>query len=114
MRIIVGIIASLAPMMIVLAAAAQTPASDTIQVMLEKGAVFQVDNVAYGFAPKADGSYGDGKGGPGGAYRVVGASLCLTPATYGQEVCFELPAGKKSGDTFDVQAADGQALVTIN
>jgi len=82
--------------------------------MLEKGAAFQVDNLAYGFAPKADGSYGDGKGGPGGAYRVVGASLCLTPAKYSQDVCFELSVGKKSADTFEVQAADGQALVTIS
>jgi len=38
----------------------------------------------------------------------------LAPAPYGQEVCFELPAGKQTGDRFGVQAADGQALVTIN
>lgn len=56
MRTIVGIVAALAPIAIVLAAAAQTRASDTIQGMLEKGAVFQVDNVADGFAPKADSS----------------------------------------------------------
>jgi len=56
MRTIVGIVAALAPIATVLAAAAQTRASDTIQAMLEKGAVFQVDNVADGFAPKADSS----------------------------------------------------------
>ena len=56
MRTIVGIVAALAPIAIVLAAAAQTRASDTIQAMLEKGAVLQVDNVADGFAPKADSS----------------------------------------------------------
>lgn len=114
MRIVMGIVASLAPMIIVLAAAAQTPTSDTIQKMLEKGAVFEVANTAYGFAPKSDNSYGDGKGGPGGAYRVDGSSLCLTPEAFGQEVCFEFPAGKKSGDTFEVSGPAGQAKVKIN
>jgi len=114
MRIVVGIVASLAPMIIVLAAAAQTSTSDTIRTMLEKGAVFEVADTAYGFAPKPDGAYGDGKGGPGGAYRVDGSSLCLTPATFGQEVCFEFPAGKKSGDVFVVTGPAGEAKVTIN
>jgi len=41
-------------------------------------------------------------------------ALCLALASYGQEVCFELSAGKQIGDRFGVQAADGQALVTIN
>ncbi len=113
MRWVVGIVAFLAPVAVVLSAMAQTPGSGTVRAIVEKGATFLIDNIAYGFVSKADGRYEGGPGNGGGTYRVDGKALCLTPQTFGQEVCFTCPDGKQSGDRFEVEGLHGSAILTI-
>lgn len=107
MRLMIGVAAFLAPVVAVMSAMAQTPGSDTVRAIVAKGATIVSDGVPYAFESKADGRY------EGGTYRVDGKALCLTPQTYGQEVCFTCPDGKKSGDTFEVDGPSGSAMVTI-
>lgn len=114
MRWRMGVAAFLAPVAVVMSAMAQTPGSDTVRVMVEKGATFLIDGIAYAFEPKPDGRYAGGQGGVGGTYRVDGKAICLTPATYPQEMCFTCPDGRKSGDTFEVDGLRGAATVRIH
>lgn len=95
------------------AAFAQAPASDTVKLVVEKGAVFDLGGVSYDFVAKPDGSYADGKGAAMGSYRTDGGKLCVLPKSYPQEACFDLPAGKKSGDSFEAAGPQGVAKVTI-
>jgi hypothetical protein len=80
---------------------AQAPPSDTLKVVLAKGAVFTVEGRNYEFVPRPDGSYADIKGAAMGKYRIDGKTLCVTPTEYGREVCFPVPEGRKSGETFE-------------
>lgn len=93
---------------------AQTPApaNDTIQAMVAKGFVLNVMGMAYGMTPKADGTYADDQG-SGGKWRADGPKMCITPDAIGQEICIDYPAGKKSGDKFEVQSDFGPMEVVI-
>ena len=113
MRWRMGVASFLAPVAVVMSAMAQTPGSDTVKAMVEKGATFLIDGIAYAFEPQPDGRYDGGQDGGGGTYRVDGKALCLTPQTYRQEICFMCPDGKKSGDTFAVDGVRGSAIATI-
>jgi hypothetical protein len=93
---------------------AQAPPSDTLKVVLAKGAVFTVEGRNYEFVPRPDGSYADIKGAAMGKYRIDGKTLCVTPTEYGTEACFVFPEAKASGDKFDVTNEHGQpAAVTM-
>ncbi len=94
------------------APAAGAPAIDTIAVMIQNGSKMAVMGMEFAFTYKADGTYADDQG-TGGKYRVDGSKLCLTPDSIGQELCSEYPAGKKSGDSFDVTGPQGTATIKI-
>ena len=94
-------------------ALAQAPPSNTIKAVLEKGAVFTIQGQDYDFVAKSDGTYTDKAGEVVGRYRADGQKLCVTPTTFGQEICFTYPDGKTSGDKFEVAGEMGAATVTI-
>jgi hypothetical protein len=48
-----------------------------------------------------------------GAWRIDETRLCLTGDADGIESCTEYPLGKVSGDTFEVQRAEGPMTVRI-
>jgi hypothetical protein len=114
MKIAIRVEAVAAVMLACAPALAQAPPSDTIKVVLQKGAVFTVEGRDYEFIPNPNGSYVDSKGTAMGRYRVDGGRLCITPAEYGTEACFEMPDGKRTGDRFAVtNEHDQPATVTI-
>jgi hypothetical protein len=86
-------------------ALAQAAPSDTLAVVLEKGAKLNVigmgmvGEVAY----KSDGTFSGFDGQYEGTYKVDGTKLCSTSAAVGEDnTCIEYPTGKVSGDTFKV------------
>lgn len=93
-------------------AAPVAPPIDTIVALVEKGDVLDVMGMAYTLTYKPDGSYADDQG-SGGKWRADGAKLCITPDAIGQELCSDYPAGKKSGDKFEINSDFGPMTVTI-
>ena len=110
MKIAIRIEALAAVLLACTPAFAQAPPSDTLKVVLAKGAVFTADGRDYEFVPRPDGSYADIKGSAMGKYRIDGATLCVTPTEYGTEACFVFPEGKVSGDRFVVTNEDGDPV----
>jgi hypothetical protein len=112
-----------------LLAAAAAPSfaqeTTTLQTILAKGVVIH-DNI--GGTPvdirvtyKADGTSVMNIMGPGGkgaevagAWRADGDKVCTSNAMNPVENCFDLPPGKKPGDSFKVMTARGEATLTIN
>lgn len=98
-------------------ALAQTAPSDTLVVVLEKGATLNVigmgmtGDVAY----KADGTFSGFDGQYEGTYKIDGNKLCSTSAAVGEDnTCVEYPDGKKSGDKFKINHPSiGEIEVTI-
>lgn len=113
MKISIRLSALTAVVLAAMPALAQAPPSDTIKAVLEKGAVFSIQGQDYDFIAKADRTYADKTGASVGTYRADGPKLCVTPTTFGQEICFTYPDGKKSGDRFEAQGDMGAATVTI-
>lgn len=97
----------------------------TLQVILAKGVVIH-DNI--GGTPvdmhvtyKPDGTSIMNIVGPGGKgtelpgkWRADGDKVCTSNAMNPVENCFDLPPGKKPGDSFKVMTARGEATLTIN
>lgn len=103
---------------ILLAAApviAQTPAppSDTVKIAIERGTKIDAQGMIYEQTYKPDGSYAGAADGDAGKYRADGKKLCLTPEALGQELCMELPDGKKGGESFEVQSDFGALMFSI-
>jgi hypothetical protein len=48
-----------------------------------------------------------------GAWRIDGDKLCTTSTVVPDEDCAVYPAGKTSGDSFEVSGANGPAMVKI-
>jgi hypothetical protein len=98
----------------------------TLQYILAKGVVIHADlygrPVDMGVTYNPDGTSTTkivGAGGRGadlaGKWRIDGDKLCTVNAMNPQENCFDIPAGKKPGDTLKVMTpALGEATLTIN
>jgi hypothetical protein len=99
--------------------------TSTLQVILAKGVVIHdtiggtpVDmHVTY----KSDGTSTLNIVGPGGKgaelagkWRADGDKVCTSNAMNPVENCFDIPPGKKPGDSFKVMTARGEATLTIN
>ncbi len=82
---------------------AQTPAppSDTVTVMLEKGAVWTIMGFEGEIIYTPDGKWTGFEGQASGTYKVDGAKVCTTSDM--GEACAVYPDGKKSGDTFVIE-----------
>lgn len=91
-----------------------TAAAGTGKTLVEKGATVTAGEMSYGIAFAADGSY-SATTGETGTYTLEGDTMCLTPSSGEGERCVELPAGKGSGDSFEVAGPGGRAAtMTIN
>lgn len=49
-----------------------------------------------------------------GRWRAVDDRFCTSNEMSPAETCFEIPAGKKPGDSFNVTTALGEAVLTVN
>lgn len=72
------------------------------------GAGGQIDVI---YAP--NGSFTAAGGQVTGKWRINGDQLCTTSNFQPKETCTVYPAGKKSGDTFDVVGTQGTAKIRI-
>src|SRR5690349_9484227 len=89
------------------------PPSDTVKLAIEKGTKIDAQGMVYEQTYAADGTYKGAEEGDTGKWRGDGKKLCITPAAIGQEICLELPDGKKAGDTFEVTSDFGALNLTI-
>lgn len=98
-------------------AIAQTAPSDTLTVLVEKGAKLNVIQMAMesDVAYKADGTFSGFDGQYEGTYKIDGTKLCTTAPTIGEDnTCIEYPTGKKSGDKFKINHPTvGEIEVTL-
>ena len=62
---------------------------------------------------KPDGTFTALDGQVTGKWRIDGEKLCTTSNMSPAEECTAYPAGKKSGDSFDVTGSQGTATIKI-
>ena len=96
-------------------ALAQTPPAnaDTYKAMIEHGIVLVLPDLEIDVNFAADGTF-TALGGMGkGTWKITGDQLCTTDSQTNVETCQAYPAGKKSGDTFDLDTPQGAVPVRI-
>lgn len=106
---------ALAAVLLAAPALAQTaaPPSDTIKAVLEKGVSIDVGGMVGEIDYKADGTFSGFDGQFAGTYKADGNKLCITVPGMIENQCQEYPAGKKSGDTFELTSDMGPLKTTI-
>jgi hypothetical protein len=110
MRTPIAIIAAAASLAL---AATATPAlADTLQEITSHGMVVTIADMDIDVAFTPDGKFTALDGAISGTWKIDGDKLCTTTAEQGEN-CTTYPSGKKSGDTFDVNNAQGSAKVHI-
>lgn len=106
------------PIMLVFACApafARTPAAnaDTYREIIAHGVVLVTPDLDIDVTFKPDGTFTALKGLSSGKWRIDGEQMCSTPNETLIETCGVYPAGKKSGDTFEIVAPTGRVTVRI-
>jgi hypothetical protein len=106
---------ALAAVLLAAPALAQTaaPPSDTVKAVLEKGVSIDVGGMVGEIEYKADGTFSGFDGQFAGTYKADGNKLCITVPGMIENQCQEYPAGKKSGDTFELTSDMGPLKTTI-
>ena len=85
----------------------------TLQEVTTKGIVLSAQGMDIDVTYKSDGSFTAMDGQVTGKWRIDGEKLCTTSNFEPAESCAVYPAGKKSGDSFDVTGAAGTATIKI-
>jgi hypothetical protein len=85
----------------------------TLQEVTTKGIVLQVQGMDIDVTYKPDGTFSAMEGQVTGKWRIDGEKLCSSSNMSEQEECVAYPAGKKSGDSFDVTGSQGTATIKI-
>lgn len=98
-----------------LPAFAQTPApnADTYREIVAHGVVLVTPDLEIDVQFKPDGTFTALGGLSSGKWRIDGEKMCSTPNETLIETCGVYPAGKKSGDTFEIAAPTGRVTVRI-
>jgi phage gp45-like len=94
-------------------AAAQTVNADTYKAVIAHGVVIVAPEMEIDVTFTPDGKFTAFKGISTGVWRIDGEKLCSTPNETMIESCSVYPAGKKSGDTFDVEAPGTRVTIRI-
>lgn len=101
----------------VTAIALATPASaqdkTTLDHVTTRGVVQSAGGIEVNVTYRPDGTFTAMDGQVTGRWRVDGARLCTTSNFAPAEECVAYPAGKKSGDSFQVQGGQGPATIRI-
>lgn len=85
----------------------------TLQEVTTKGIVLSAQGMDIDVTYKPDGSFTAMDGAVTGKWRIDGEKLCTSSNFDPNESCTAYPAGKKSGDSFDVTSAQGTATIKI-
>lgn len=104
----------LATAAMLLAAPVFAQGSDTLKEVTTRGIVLSAGGIDVNVTYRPDGTFTAMDGQVTGRWRVDGARLCTTSNFAPAEECVAYPAGKKSGDSFQVQGGQGPATIRIN
>ncbi len=99
--------------LVALAAPAFAQQPTTLQEVTTKGIVLQIQGMDIDVTYKPDGTFTAMDGQVSGKWRIDGDKLCTSSNMSAEEECVAYPAGKKSGDSFDVTGAQGTATIKI-
>lgn len=105
---IFGLIVPVAP-----AAIAQTSNADTYKAVIEHGIVIVTPDIGIDVTFMPDGKFTAMKALSSGTWKIVGDRMCSTPSETLIESCAVYPAGKKSGDTFELDAPGSRVTIRI-
>jgi hypothetical protein len=86
----------------------------TLEWLTTKGSVLKVAGMEFPTTYTPDGKFSAAEGRVTGTWRIVGDTLCVAVNPNPAESCTLYPPGKKPGDEFEVQSAQGAAIVQIN
>ncbi len=103
-----GLIVMAAP-----AAIAQAGNADTYKAVIEHGVVIVTPDIEIDVTFAPDGKFTAMKGLSSGTWKIVGDKMCSTPSETLIESCAVYPAGKKSGDTFELDAPGSRVTIRI-
>ncbi len=106
-------ILTVAVIAVALSAPAFAQTSTTLQEVTTKGIVLSVQGMDIDVTYKPDGTFTAMDDQVTGKWRIDGEKLCTSSNFEPAESCTAYPAGKKSGDTFDLTSAQGTATVKI-
>jgi len=98
---------------ITLAAPALAQTQSTLQVLTTKGIVMTAGGMEIDVTYKPDGTFTAMDDQVTGKWRIDGDKLCTSSNFSPAEECVAYPAGKKSGDSFEVTGAQGTATIKI-
>lgn len=96
-----------------LAAPAFAQTSSTLQEVTTKGIVVDIQGMLIDVTYKPDGTFTAMDDQVTGKWRIDGDKLCTSSNMSPAEECVAYPAGKKSGDSFDLTSPQGTATVKI-
>lgn len=97
-----------------LAAPAFAQAPTTLQLVTTRGVVMDMGGTKVPVSYTPDGKLSAMNGQISGTWRIDGDKLCTRTSASPQEACAVYPAGKKSGDEFEVTGAMGAVKIRIN
>jgi hypothetical protein len=87
--------------------------ADTYRAILARGLFIVTPDAEIDVKFTPDGKFTAFKGLSSGVWRFEGEKLCSTPNETLIETCGVYPAGKKPGDTFEINAPSGRVTVRI-
>ena len=94
-------------------AVAQAANADTYKAVVAHGVVIVAPEMEIDVTFTPDGKFSAFKGMSTGVWRIDGDKLCSTPNETLIESCAVYPAGRKSGDTFEVKAPGSNVTIRI-
>lgn len=99
---------------ITLSAALAAPAiADTLKEVTTRGIVLTAGGMDIDVTYTPDGKFTAMDGAVTGTWRIDGDKLCTTSNFSPDEECVTYPAGKTSGDAFEVVGGQGPATIKI-
>ncbi len=87
--------------------------ADTLQEVTTHGMIIMLGDMQIDVVYTPDGKFTAADGQVTGTWKIDGDKLCTSSNFDPNVTCVVYPAGKKSGDSFDVTGAQGTATVKI-
>ena len=106
-----SLVLAVTAMMVAAPASAQD--KTTLDNVTSRGIVLSAGGMEVDVGYKPDGTVTAMDGQVTGKWRVEGGKLCTSSNFAPEEECVAYPAGKKSGDSFEVQGGQGPATIRI-
>lgn len=92
---------------------AEPPNAGTYKAVIEKGVFLVVAGQEIDVAFTPDGKFTAMQGMASGTWKIEGDKLCTTAEQTGVTDCAAYPAGKKSGDSFELATPNGDVTIRI-